>query len=447
LALLYVAVSKPVYEASTRLVIRQVPPGYDAEATPRTSDKVFLATQAEVLGSPRTIGRALELLPFPEELEPDDDPVHLVAEDLRVNPLVSTDVVRVAFQHHDPRHAVDRLQSLIDSYREQLHAAERTSASESLKLLTQREAELAGQVQELQARLQAVHDQQPLGTAGDGFEDSPLLRELSARWAATQSNRARLNAVLNNLDADAPKFNTSDFDLETLRELSELQTERVRARAARDEARAVYGPSHPERLRAEQRAEATDRELQATRQELQSEYQRLALRTEAELQELATLMEQERDRLRSAGAARLEEERLRFEIAQLSELHGASAATLETVRLADRSLAEGRGLVQVEVLDQFEPPTDPIWPLPLPLVAVSTLLGGLLSAGVLWLLANGDATSLTGGSTAPIDLPRSYAESTAEEAVLHDAQGLHEAVVGGAVGRTAPEFAGTPRGA
>ncbi|MFG0332349.1 MAG: Wzz/FepE/Etk N-terminal domain-containing protein, partial [Maioricimonas sp. JB049] len=166
LGVAYLAVAERTYEAEVRVVVQNLGLGLDGKGASKTYDKEFLSTQAEVIRSPMTIGRALEFVPPATPPAPDDDPVEDVLDELRVIPLAATDIVRVTYRHNDPQQATRRLESILASYQEHLRNVEQTTASESVALVARRESELSGQLDALQKRLAAVRAGHALGAVG-----------------------------------------------------------------------------------------------------------------------------------------------------------------------------------------------------------------------------------------------------------------------------------------
>lgn len=385
MAALYLAFAAPVYEAETRVVIQNIGLDLASRHTGTLYDKEFLSTQAEVISSPATISRSLENLPPLLESSQGNDPVTAISEKLRVSPLANTDIVRVTFQHSDPEHAVERLKSIIESYRAHLQATEQDSTSSSVELLTRRSSELETQITEMQVRLRTAQNASiALGTEDNSRAGSPLLQQLLTRWAVVQS---QLASIESSIVADGPLLATSidEFSPEGAHELQQLQDELTLARVQVEELSRIYGPVHPERIAAEQRLASLTSQLQTREAELRSSLTAHESRVKHERDLLNELLAREQSRLEDVADARLEEQQLLADLSRMQELHTSTVQTLEALRLADRTIAEGRGSIRVEVLDAFVVPTEPIWPLPGPLLAMATILGALLGLVVMTL--------------------------------------------------------------
>jgi len=379
LAALYVLIAPPAYRAEVRVVIQNLGLGTDAGSKP-TYDKEFLSTQAEVIRSPTILLRALQILPPHPQDRPKDppDPVADLSEALQVNLLAGTDIVRITFEHSDPQYAADRLKSIIDSFKEHARSVEQTSTSQSVDLLTVRERELQKQLQTLQQRSMSLRSDAAVTTTNVTVDESPLLRELTNRWVAVESGLAAAESKL----AGGAGYAANLVDSPASRELAELENQSVAARLDAAKAEKIYGPAHPERISAEQRAINLTREVEGRRTQVLSGLGALRDALSRERDQLQTMMARETERLHGAHSARLEHEQVQAEIGQLSEIHVSTAKALEAVRLADRTLAVGRTSILINVLDEFVAPREVVWPKPIPLISVAVLLGLMSGLGL-----------------------------------------------------------------
>lgn len=384
-AWIYVSVIPPVYESEVRVVLQNLGLGIDKLNTSKgyMYEKQFLATQAEVIKSPNMIARSLKSLPLPPppatppEPGKESDPVAAIAESLRVTPLAGTDIVRIVYQNSNPAEATARLQSIVESYREYLRQSEQTSASQAGELLKQRTVELTDSIRQLEQELARARAANDSAAAGDTANDSPLLKELVNRWVNTQTELAAANFDLRDLETGR-----SDSRRETpaQQSLVELDRQRIAARSQALEAARIFGPSHPERKALDERLASLESDYKTLESRAAVEVRTDKGRLAEQESSLQKLMRTENDRLREANGGRLETERLTAEITRVKLLHSATATTLESVLLADKTLAEGRGSVVVDVLDKFQIPEEPIWPKKIPLTVAAALLGALAAA-------------------------------------------------------------------
>lgn len=380
LAGVYLLAASPAYRAEVRVVIQNLGLNADASGNKPTYDKEFLSTQAEVIRSPATLQRSLETLPMHPLDKPKDppDPIADLAEALQVNLLAGTDIVRITFEHFDPDYAAKRLQSVIESYKQHARSVEQSSTSQSVELLTQRERELQEQLQSLQQRSLSLRTETAAVAAGSAMDDSPMLRELTNRWVTVEAELAAANAKLDGPSGAAALW----VDFPAARELADLENQAVAARVDAAKHEQIYGSSHPERIAARNRADDLSREVESRRDQISSGLRAVRDSLGRQRDQLQALIARETERLQSANSARLQQEQLQREMAQLTEIHASTAKALEAIRLADRSLATGRTSMLIDVLDEFTPPREAIWPKPAPLLAAAVLLGLLLGVAM-----------------------------------------------------------------
>jgi uncharacterized protein involved in exopolysaccharide biosynthesis len=379
----YVRLVEPVYEAQVRVVIQDRGLALDGQSS-KTYDKEFLSTQAEIIRSPLIIELALRDTPPPETTEPDDDPVGTVHECLRVSPLAGTDIVMVSFQHADPNHATDRIRSILQSYQQHLNETEQVAAGETMELLARREKELRGELELLQQQYMRLRAESPLlGDARDAISvETTTLKDLSDRLADVRARRTLLAASLGSVsDADVsldwvltqPLGNTLSHNIRA------LYQQLVEARANARELQKVYGPLHPEFQLTTHRVALLEEEL---RQQQAAAIAGLRQQLDVLIAEEQALEGQdtfERSRLKQVDRFLLEEQRLQANLLRVERLYTTALAALEGVQLADQALADGRASILVQILDDFVAPVDPIWPQPIPFMALSGLLGLFLS--------------------------------------------------------------------
>ena len=162
-----------------------------------------------------------------------------------MNLLAGTDIVRVTFEHSDAEYAVQRLKSIIESFKEFARSAEQSVTSQSVDLLSQREQELQEQLQALQQHSLNLRSETAAVPTGPLADDSPMLRELTNRWVAVEAELASANAKLHGPAGSASHL----LDFPAARELAELENQAVAARVDAAKTDQIYGPSHPERMR------------------------------------------------------------------------------------------------------------------------------------------------------------------------------------------------------
>lgn len=378
LAAAYVVTVAPAYEAEVRVVVQNAGLGIEGTGARPVYDKEFLSTQAEIIRSPATIARSLHELP-PSAIDsedPDADPIEIIAESLRVNLLAGTDIVRLTYEHSDPEYAAARLKSIVTSYQTHVRDAEQTAASQAVKLLSRRESELAQQLDILQKQLLEVRSGADHSVTGETSRDSPLLKELTNRWVALQADLVATQAELAaSSSGDAINLASSVVS----REIVTLENDLFEARARATAAAQVLGPDHPERLALDREVSTLQAEVTARQQQMLSALVVRSQQLVSENESLKSMIHEESERLKTATTSRYDAERLQAQIAQVADIHGSTATALESVQLADRTLAEGRSSIIVDVIDEFTIPQKAVWPQPIPLISVAVMLGGLLA--------------------------------------------------------------------
>lgn len=382
LAVGYCAFIPPSYEADVRVIVQNNGLGIEGAGDKPVYDKEFLSTQAEIIRSPATISRSLSDLPpaRADKIEVDDDPVSLISENLRVNLLAGTDIVRLTFTHSDPEYAVARLRSIVKSYQNHVRSTEQSSASQAVELLTEREAELAAQLRELQQQLLSGRTTAKHRVAGETANESPLLKELTDRWVDVEAELVSVESALQAWrDGSTPPESVSHVDS---REVTALENELFDARAELESMLIVLGPAHPLRMGAKRRVAVLESEVSLRRQRMRSDLVRTLQQLKTENRSLMKMMVEENERLTQAGTIRIQEERLQSEISHLAEIHQSTIAALESVQLADRTLSGGRSSILVDVIDDFTVPQMPVWPRPKPLIAISVMLGALAGLAI-----------------------------------------------------------------
>ncbi len=162
-----------------------------------------------------------------------------------------------------------------------------------------------------------------------------------------------------------------------------MKAELSKAKSQVKEYALVFGPSHPELISAQARVASLQAELTDIVERARDDLSAQRDRTRGELKSLDDLLEAERKHIHEMAGDGAEFERLRTDLQRVSGIHSAATTVLESVRLADTTLDDGRGSIHIEILDDYLVPDEAIWPKKGPLLAVSVLLGGLMSiAGI-----------------------------------------------------------------
>jgi uncharacterized protein involved in exopolysaccharide biosynthesis len=157
----YLVLTEATYEAQTRILVQQEELAMEQKAAPRT-DKLFAATQAEVIRSPLIVRQALASLGISQPALETEDPVTQVLEALHVAPVVQTDVLTLRFRSQDPDRTVAVINAIIAAYQAHLREIESDSQSETLSLLSTRERELRSELNRLQEKHELLRESSPL---------------------------------------------------------------------------------------------------------------------------------------------------------------------------------------------------------------------------------------------------------------------------------------------
>jgi capsular exopolysaccharide synthesis family protein len=178
-------VAVPIYEVDARLVVHKE--GFIIDGTrPIIGDAEFLATQAQVVGSPAIIREALHSAPLSSLAEVEVDPVHAVIESLKVTPIRGTDVLSVQFWDSNLAEATRLVEAIVARYRDYIQ-------SETLRLLgTQGDtARIRQQLWDAQVRGKELAQ-----TAGDKHPEVRANREQIALWEQLLNEQQQADQTL-----------------------------------------------------------------------------------------------------------------------------------------------------------------------------------------------------------------------------------------------------------
>jgi uncharacterized protein involved in exopolysaccharide biosynthesis len=432
----YLLIADPLFEVKTRLyVTRGVDPkGLQAESQ---EDRYFIGTQAEIIGSPSIVRQALQKSPVALPPGSDEDLMTFVLESLRVAPVVNTHVLSIRFHSQDADEAVGFVAALVDSYQEHLRSVETSTTNQVVDLLTQREAELRGELDALETRHAAQRRKSPLiGQAEKQIEaNSAILSEMARKLADVRVRQVELRHKLAALSQDnvpvtstmlskwpdpaAPRTGEvrdlpargggkdyayvavnrvepgarSDEMLNKMRgnetfgadDLAAIEQELRLAVVTKDRMGQWFGDRHPEtRQAAAQIAKWRELRHQFVSETIVSLQHQLDIESATE-QSLSELYEAERAEAKRLDDHLVQEELIRSEIARTEEAYNALFSQLTDAQLVDQALSTGRASVIVTDLDGTDRRPEKVWPLPLVLLAACAALG--LGSGTLFAFA------------------------------------------------------------
>ncbi len=383
-AVLYLQNTDSIYETQIRTLIQNNGLAIDASKT-HSKDKNFLSTQSEIIRSPLIIKRSFDILPPASTLEIDVDPIVHVTKRLFVSPLVSTDIVRLSYRDSDPEQSVLRLQAIIESYQQYLQEVEQSTSDETVELLEKQQIKLTQQRDFLEKSLAELRQESPfIGETRDSIRtETTTLKRLTNRLIVASSKSSHLESILktqqhSSSPLDSVAMQIGNINAEMSRSLRDLQSSLSQAESDVQKLSRVFGPLHPERKQAEDRANALKIQYSnALKQAAISMKQQLDI-AKSEQAYLQKLHDEERNRLSTLDAFLLREEKLNSELKRVNQSYESTIAQLRQKQLNKQALAGGQVSIVVQVLDEFTVPEKPVWPQPIPLLIACGFLGLLL---------------------------------------------------------------------
>ena len=423
----YIALSQPTYRIGARVLVQQQGTPLDRNR-PSDRDKDFLATQAEIIRSPAVVERAAKSTDLRDPKSPLIDPVVLVLSQLKVVPVLGTNVLSLAFRSTDDERGERTVRAVIASYRQYAREAEHESHLKALRLLTRNEKDLRSDLANLEAGYQKLRQQSPLmGQGKDSVSvQRALLTQLGQTLAQAKQRRfelenqlqvvthptghkltvsdvtsilpvstgtnlaavrtAEATAELSNAapDASAPvssgnlMASTGNLheDART-RDLSTIQQELQRAQVKQRELSQMYGKKHPE-MRAVQEQVAAWKGLQ---QEMVDSWPRVLedelTKTRLQEKRLGELYNDEFEKVKLIDGYVLKEQQAQDSIQRTQTTYQSILTQLKQWQLADQALADGRAGVTVSVLEEPAMAEREDWPPPLLMLGFCGIVGAM----------------------------------------------------------------------
>jgi uncharacterized protein involved in exopolysaccharide biosynthesis len=197
LGVAYLAVEKPTYEVSRRVLVEPERPAQD-DGSPTMTTRQFAPTQAELLRSPKVIRRALETAPLEVPDAWREDVIGFISESLTVTQVVDTAVLKIRFRANDPVKAGHFVDALVDSYRDILREQQSETVERLKTMLTDEEQRRRDELEALQARHLALLRESPYPAKleENASVKADNLVQLSRQLAETRQRRAALAARL-----------------------------------------------------------------------------------------------------------------------------------------------------------------------------------------------------------------------------------------------------------
>jgi uncharacterized protein involved in exopolysaccharide biosynthesis len=414
-------------------MIRQDHPSLDT--SPAAADRGFLATQAEVIRSPLIISQALSLVPIAIPADYPKSAEAFVLKSLSVSPVIQTDVLKIGMRGTNADEAKAFTQALIQVYREHVQQGDQERYTSDVNVLTQREAELRRQLEELQAEYVRFRSRSPL--IGQGRETLDVagmqLSQIGRQLSDARNRRIALEDRVHVFDIAAAQGFSPEYmarvlpvthlppllgpgdDRRTINRISlladdgavtnvlrgssaaggndigEIQQQLWQARMRAIQLSQQFGPRHVDVLATQEQirywekllVERTEVAAKEVLQELEA-----VKATETKIEELYTA---ESRRAKVIDDFLVEEAVLNGKIQRASESYARTLAQLHDYQLTDEALRHGRLLDGPELLEEV------VWPQTKILLGLCGLLGMVGGVVVVSLQATTRGLSGTAG--------------------------------------------------
>jgi uncharacterized protein involved in exopolysaccharide biosynthesis len=342
----YLWKAQAIYQVEARLLIErqeQLPGAATAAGRETEQDKNFLATQAEILRSPAVVTRAVKQFRLRAPSDLPVDPVAAITASLDVSPVLGTNVLRISYRSPDAAEAARTVESLVGTYQQYALERERAAHSDAVRLLTQTEEELRGELESLEQAYRDGRQEQPVVTTLGPVEavaaDGVSLISLTSRAVGEGHAASDVKPLPEVPEADpSGRWNAAA-----------IQEELARAEVRYMELSRSYGPRHPN--------------VQAVQQQVDIWKRLLRERLDAE------------------------------PIQRVKAAREAVLAQLQESARAEQALAAGRselaiGMLQVPALDPV-----PVWPPRAVLLGACGTVGLMGGLGLIWLMERAAPTA------------------------------------------------------
>jgi uncharacterized protein involved in exopolysaccharide biosynthesis len=383
----YINVAEDVYESQAKLLVARSQNATDSR--PVTTERYFLATQAEIMGSSLIVTKAMESLGRPIDI-----PMEELLESVRVSPMDDTDVMSVIVRDKDPATAEALVGAIVDTYSGYVRDIEQKRSSESVQAIVKRERELSEELEAAQTRYVELRKNSPLvGSDGDGIRiEMARLEQLSNDLSSVTNLRIDLDNQIQlarrtgrvpvGRGADASRFRLTSTarneggdgyseDLQTTHIMDDLRA----AQGELSDARRRYGENHPRARSASEKVEALNSALKRHNNRItQAMDQRLAAAKSLEEKlnrEYAELLKT----TKAMDQFMVEEQTLSKKITRLGETQQLLVTTLSQARLAESELNNGLASIDVRPLDGPTRLTEKVWPRPSLVLGLAGVLG------------------------------------------------------------------------
>lgn len=387
----YLLFADAVYVVKTLIHVelrQSVTTGFD----PLRAGSTFIATQSEVISSPRVVRSTLEDIGLPEPsngwmarlkamLRPPADPAERLSlatlatvAAVEATPVLGTEVMAVTYRTEDAERGVVFLGTLIDNYKHFLRQGETKAHHEGLWLLRQREAEIDDELAARRLDLERLLIQsRSLDEVGDLDVHRNRLQEQAKSLVEAEAEAIRLANQLTSDRSQAASEVSEDEQLLDDLHIAETTLAELRSRLS---------DRHPDVRQARQRVRALRGQLQSDANATLDALERDLVAAERTHQQLVDSYDHQWERLRKLEMADVQEERIRSDIARLDMQRSEVASLLAGKELRVLELETDRTGTQVSVLEAPTIPVEPVWPRPGPVLIGCLIIGGI--GGFAW---------------------------------------------------------------
>ncbi len=373
LAVLMLAVTTPLFAVSARVVITQQAPGELIDTDSGSS--AFIATQAEILHSPRVVQAAVDSLPDPDHLDPEEDKVAAAMDAVHASAIAGTRVVALGYLGSNPDYGAALLKAMIDAYLSEVHLTTRSGQAnlfdtkdDELETLLENIAEKESKIRELSQVNAIVGNAEEAAAAQAG-----LLKDQVQALTEARNKRIELEARLATGGSEM-------LENDPLRK--SLQEDLRRAESELAIAKRTLTREHPSVKAAQSNVQVLRSQLasnaNSSRKLLQQQIDE-ALRLE---QELAAIELQSRARLEGIERHRQQENKLLGELTRMQAQADRWRGELFDQQLITRLAKSGDVGIGARIIEEPIVPLEPVWPNKILLV-----VGALLGFSIAFILA------------------------------------------------------------
>lgn len=411
----YLQFAPGIYEAEARLLVAREGLGHDPKVDRGEERRRFLATQAEVLGSPVTVLAALQATAL--KGINDSVPPAVYAQAISVTPMPNSDVLVLRFRSNYEQDTTQVLREVINEFKQEQRQQEMARQQSQLELFTEREASLRqeldaarndcaklrgdgplmGQTKDLftvqirrldqlhesltQSRNKRLEIESRLATflASHGMKHADVRLAVEKRAEVSATDSVRTVALK---PGEAPSLLPTDAAAPPQGNLVEIEQSRAMAQAKVLSLSQHLLGKHPDLVAAKEELAWWER-VSLGRKRL------LAQEMDAEIAGLQTTektlereYQDERKRVKEMDEYLAREERLQAHIAELSKTHELALTQLGDVKLNDAAIADGSSGLRIEVLQEPEATVTKVWPKKGPVLALCGALGLILGGAV-----------------------------------------------------------------